>query len=69
MSLLNLLINCISARSATKILSLNDEYTFRFSNYVVIGLCNSPAYSWFDMFLFLAEPPEANFFIKAFINH
>ena len=28
--LLNLLINCISAKSAAKILSLNAEYTFLF---------------------------------------
>ena len=34
--LLNLLINCIFARS------LKGEYSFRFSNFVVIGLCNSP---------------------------
>ena len=40
MPLLNLLINCIPAKSAPKILSLKDEHTFRFSNFLVIGLCN-----------------------------
>ena len=31
-SLLNLLLDCISAKSAPQILSLNDEYTF-FKNF------------------------------------
>ena len=35
--LLNLLINRISVRSAP----LKDENTFRFSNVLIIGLCNS----------------------------
>ena len=30
--LLNLLINCISAKSASQILSLKDDHPFRFSN-------------------------------------
>ena len=37
--LLNLLINCISAKSAPQILSIKYEYTFRFSNFLIIGLC------------------------------
>ena len=38
--LLYLLINCISARSAHQILSLKDEYTSRFPNFLIIGLYN-----------------------------
>ena len=41
--LLNLIINCISARPAPQILSLKGEYTFRFSNFLIIDLCNSSA--------------------------
>ena len=37
----NLLINCISARSASHILSLKDFYTFGFSKFLIIGLRNS----------------------------
>ena len=36
--LLNLLINCIPAKSAPQILFLNVEYTFLFLNFVVMGL-------------------------------
>ena len=36
--LLNLLNNCISAKSAPQILSLNEEYTFLFLNFLIIGL-------------------------------
>ena len=39
--LLNLLINCISAKSAHQILSLDELYTFRFLNFLITGLCNS----------------------------
>ena len=41
--LLNLLIYCISAKSAPQILSLNPELTFYFLNFLIIGLCNSSA--------------------------
>ena len=43
MPLLNLLINCISAKWAPQILSWNDGYTFIFLNFLIIGLCNSSA--------------------------
>ena len=36
-------IDCISARAAPQILSLKDEYTFTFSKFLTIGLCNSSA--------------------------
>ena len=48
--LLNLPINCISARSAPKIFSIKGECTFLFLNFVVIGLCNSSANSLFQIF-------------------
>ena len=39
-------------------LSIKDEYTFGFSNFLIIGLCNSSANSLFDIFSFLTETPE-----------
>ena len=55
--LLDLLINCISARPAPQILYLNDEYAFRFLVYFqIIGLCNFFANCWFDIIsLLLAD--------------
>ena len=41
--LLNLFINCISARSAPWILSIEGECTFLLLNFPIIGLCNSSA--------------------------
>ena len=41
--LLNVLNNCISAKSAPKILSIKDECTFCFLNFVIIDLRNSLA--------------------------
>ena len=51
--LLNLLINCISARSAPQTLSIKNECTFLFSNFLIIGLCNSSAYSLLEIVSFL----------------
>ena len=56
----NLLINYISARSAPQILSIKDECTFPFSNFLIIGLCNSSANSLFEIFSFLIALPEAD---------
>ena len=56
--LLNLLINCISARSVPQILSIKIECTFLSLNFLIIGLCNSSANSWFDIFSFLISLPE-----------
>ena len=39
--LLSLLIHYITIRSTPQILSLYNEYTLRFSNFLIIGLCNS----------------------------
>ena len=41
--LLNVLINCISARSAPQILSMKSECTLLFSYFPIIGLRNSSA--------------------------
>ena len=43
--LLNVLNNCISARSAPQILSIKGECTFHFSKILIIGLCISSANS------------------------
>ena len=47
--LLNFLINCISARSATLILSLNDGYTFLPLTFLIISLWISSESYWFTI--------------------
>ena len=39
--LLNLLVNCISARSAPQILYIKGDCTYIFLTFLMIGLCNS----------------------------
>ena len=56
--LLNWLINRISAGSAPQILSMKNECTFRFSSFLIIGLCNYSDNSQFDIFSILTVPPE-----------
>ena len=56
--LLNLLISCISARPAPKILSIKCYCTFLFLNFLVIGLCDSSANSLLEIFSFLTVPPK-----------
>ena len=56
--LLNLFINCISARSASQMLSIKGECTFLFLNFLRIGLYHSSANSWFEKFLFLIPLQE-----------
>ena len=58
-SLLYLLINCISADSVAEILSLKDEYIFRFSIFLIIDLCYN--------FAFCTNTRRV--FIKTFLNH
>ena len=41
--LLYLLISCISARPESQVLSIKNECTFRFSNFLLTDLCNSSA--------------------------
>ena len=55
-SLFNLLINYVSARSVPQILSVKDEGTFLFSNFLIIGFCNSSANSLLDIISFLTVP-------------
>ena len=57
--LLHLLINCISANSVAEILPLKDEYIFRFSIFLIIGLCYNLAFS----------TNTRRVFIKTFLNH
>ena len=45
----NLLINCISARSAYQILSIKVECTFLFMNFLITGLCNFSANSLLEI--------------------
>ena len=56
--LLNLLINCISARSAPQILSIKGECTFLLLNFLIIGLCNSSANFLLEIFLFSIPLPD-----------
>ena len=55
---LNLFYNWISARLAPQILSVKVESTFRFSSFLIIGLCNSSANSWFEIISLLSVSPE-----------
>ena len=57
--LLKLLINCISVRSAPKVLSIKGQCTFLFKNFPIIGLFSSSANSLFEIFSFLMPLPEA----------
>ena len=50
---MHLPINCIFARLPPQMLSLSDEYTFHFPNFLIIGLCNSSAHSLFGIILLL----------------
>ena len=43
----------MSARLAPYILSLNEEYTLHFLNFLIFGLCNSLAKCCFDIILLL----------------
>ena len=44
--------------SAYKIVSTKDEYTFRYLDFLIIGLSNSSANSLLDIFSFLIAPPD-----------
>ena len=55
---MDLLISCISARSAPQILSIKDECTFLFLHFLIIDLCNSSADSLLDIIPFVTVPPE-----------
>ena len=55
---LYLAIDCKYSRSAAQIMSLQDEYTLRFSNFLMNELCNSSVNSWFRTTSFLITPPQ-----------
>ena len=55
---LDLLINCISAKSAPQILSIKGDCTFLSLNVLIIGLCNSSANSLLEKFSFVIPLPE-----------
>ena len=57
---INFVANCISARTAPQILSVKVECTFVFLNFLIIGLRNSSANVWFEIFSFLIPQPEAD---------
>ena len=56
--ILNLLINCISSKSAPQILSIKGECTFSLLNFPVIVFSNSFANSLLQIFSFLIPLPE-----------
>ena len=59
--LLNLLINSISSRSWSKILSMKNDCTFLLLNFLIIGLCNASVISLLDIISFLTGPQEIFF--------
>ena len=67
-SLLNLLINCISSRSAPQILSIKGDYLFLLLNLLITGLRNSAVNSLLNIFSFLIQLPEV-FLSKKRIDH
>ena len=56
--MLNLLIHCISARSAVQVLPVKDECLFHFSNVLLTGLCNSSGNTWFGIITLLMARPK-----------
>ena len=64
-SSLNLLTNCMSARSVLQILPIKCECTFLFSNLIIIGLCNYSANSLLEIISFLTDPPD-DFYQKSY---
>ena len=55
-------------RSAPQILSTKDEYTFRFLQFLIIGLCNSSANSLFEIFSF-PKPLSQVIFNQKFVKN
>ena len=49
---------------STQILSIEENCTFRFLNFLIIVLCNDLANFWFEIFSFLIPPPEVKFSSK-----
>ena len=57
-SLLNLLNNTISAKSASQILSIKDKCVFLFSNFPMNGFCNSLPNYLLGIISFFSTWPE-----------
>ena len=57
-SLLDLFINCISARSAAHILIIKVQFTSRSLSFLITGLSNSSANSLLGIILFLIDPSD-----------
>ena len=66
-SIINLLINCMPAKSVPQILTIKDGCTFRFANFLVRGWCSSSAKSVFCMTSFLTALPAV--FYRKIINY
>ena len=62
--LLNLIINCMSAKTAPLILSIKGECAFLLSNFLIIGLFNSSDNFILGIFSFLITLPEVVFFLS-----
>ena len=60
----NLLINNILARSAHQILSIKDDFTFLFLNFLKSGLCNCSANFLLEIFSLLAVQPYSCLFFS-----
>ena len=71
-ALLNLLINFISAKSVSHILSITDKLLFClfcFFNFLITGMCNSSDNSLCDKFLFLLPLPAKLFRVAKVSDH
>ena len=53
----------------TQILFLKDEYTFRFSNFLITGICNFYANCWLKKNLVFNNTTTCRLSIKSFTNH
>ena len=56
--LLNLRINCTSARLALQILSIKDDCNFLFKYFLIIGFCNAFVNSLYEILSFLIRLPQ-----------
>ena len=68
-TLLNVLINRISAGLEPEIFSIKGEFSFLFFNFPIIGLCNSSANSLFAIFSFVIPLLRNLFFVANVSDH
>ena len=62
----NLHIIYISVGLVPQVLSVKSEWTFLFSNVLIIGFCKSAANSLFEIFPFLVSLPQNFFYQKIY---